>query len=287
MKYAKCTKEIVDKAVELITEKGYTQKEAAKELNVYYRTLLNNINLYHGKIGGYKGKKNVDSNYFEIIDTEHKAYWLGFLTADGYLSNRGTLELTLAEKDAEHVALFKKCLQSEHTLIERDSHINGNVFKQYRIAFTDQKIASDLRKYGVNNNKTFNSYIPFEHIPKHLIRHYIRGLFDGDGSVFSNGKDRINAMVVCTASITMGNDLISCLFENDISSTYSIDRRGNTEVYSIYVNKTREIQRLYKWMYNNATIYLERKHNRFAVSGQIAWRPEMIRVELSGEVVKP
>ena len=50
------------------------------------------------------------------------------------------------------------------------------------------------------------------------------------------------------------------------------------------INKTREIQRLFKWMYSDATIYLERKYNRFAVSGQIAWRPEMIRAELSGEM---
>ena len=286
MKYAKCTKEIVDRAIQLITVKGYTQKEAANELNVYYRTLLNNINTYYGKIGGYKGKKNVNSKYFNVIDTEHKAYWLGFLTADGYLSSRGTLELTLSEKDANHVSLFKKDLDSEHTISIRECNINGNKFKQCRLAFTDQEIASDLRRYGINNNKTFNAYIPFEHIPKHLIRHYIRGLFDGDGSVFNNGKDRINVLIACTASIAMGNDLIDCLFENDISSTYSIDKRTKNNVYSIHVNKTREIQRLYKWMYNDSTIYLERKYNRFAVSGQIAWRPEKISAELSGEAVK-
>ena len=286
MGYAKCTKEIVDRAVELITLKGYTQKEAAEELNVYYRTLLNNIKLYYGRMGGYKGKKNIDSSYFKVIDTEHKAYWLGFLTADGYLSSKGTLELTLAEKDSSHVALFKEDLNSDHSVSIRECNINGNDFRQCRIAFTDQQIASDLRKYGVNNNKTFNAYIPFEYIPKHLVRHYIRGLFDGDGSVFSNGNDRINVTIASTASVTMGNDLIRCLFENDISTTYSIDKRSDNNVYSIHVNKTREIQRLYKWLYNDATIYLDRKYNRFAVSGQIAWRPEMISAELSGEAVK-
>lgn len=283
MKYNKCNKEIVDKAIYLINNKNYTIKEAAKELNVYYRTLLNHLSKHPEKTTGYKGKKKINSEYFKEIDTEHKAYWLGFLTADGYLSDKGTLELTLSEKDSKHVMLFKKDLNSEHNIYKKECSLNGKTFKQYRISFTDQSIATDLRKYGFNSNKTFNAYIPFEHIPKHLIKHYVRGLFDGDGSVYSSGNNRINVLIACTASVEMGNNLISCLFDNDISSTYSIDKRRNNNLYCINVNKTREMQRLFKWMYSDATIYLERKYNKFAVSDQIAWRPEMISAELSGE----
>lgn len=144
MKYNKCTEDIVSEAINLINNKGYSQKAAAKKLNVYYKTLLNHLLKHPEKTIGVKGKKKIDSKYFNKIDIESKAYWLGFLTADGYLSSKGTLELTLAEKDFEHIKLFK-------------------------------------------------------------------------------------------------------------------------------------------WMYADVTIYLERKYNRFAVSGQIAWRSEMIRVELNGE----
>lgn len=283
MKYNKCTKEIVDKAICLINNENYTIKEAAEKLNVYYRTLINHLSKHPEKRTGYKGKKNVDSNYFDIIDTEHKAYWLGFLTADGYLSNKDTLELTLSEKDVNHIELFKKHLNSEHNIYIKKCSLRNKVFKQCRIAFTDHKIATDLRKYGINNNKTFNAYIPFNYIPNHLLRHYVRGLFDGDGSVYKSGDNRINVTIVCTASIEMGNNLITCLFDNDISSTYSIDKRTKHNLYCININKTREIQRLFKWMYSDATIYLERKYKKFAVSDQIAWRPEMISAELSGE----
>lgn len=284
MKYNKCTKDIVSEAINLINNKGYSQKAAAKELNVYYKTLLNHLSKHPEKTIGRKGKKRIDSKYFNKIDTERKAYWLGFLTADGYLSSKGTLELTLAEKDFEHIKLFKKDLKSEHSISVKKNYLNGKEFKQYRISFTDEEIASDLYKYGLNNRKTFNAYIPLEYIPQHLIKHYIRGLFDGDGSVYSAGDNRINVTIASTASIVMGNNLISCLFDNDISATYTIDRRTNNNLYNININKTREIQRLFKWMYSDATIYLERKYNRFAVSGQIAWRPEMIRAELSGEM---
>lgn len=281
MAYNKCTNEIVDKALNLINNHKYTIKDAAKELNIYYRTLLNHIVKHPEKKIGWKGKKDINSNYFNVIDTEHKAYWLGFLTADGYLSNKGTVELSLAEKDGHHVALLKQDLESDHKINEKRVQLNGKIFKQHRISFTDQIIASDLRRYGFTAHKTFDAYIPFDYIPKDLLRHYIRGLFDGDGSVGCY-QGRLCVLVACTASRQMGNDLISCLFDNDISSTYSIDKRSRN-VYSINVNKTREIQRLFRWMYSDATIYLERKYNIFAVSDQIAWRPEMISAELSGE----
>lgn len=280
MKYNECTEEIVEKAVKLVKEHGYNQKQAAEELNVYYRTLLKKINKKYGSLNGYKGKKNVDSKYFNIIDTEHKAYWLGFLTADGHLSKKGMLEITLAEKDYKILEEFKKDLKSEHPINYRVcKYKGGKEFGQYRISFTDQEIASDLRRYGFTNNKTFDQYIPFDYIPKDLMRHYVRGYFDGNGSAFNNGGARLNLLVGCTASIKMANDLITVLFDYDISSTYGIDRRGENKVYSVFVNRTREMQRLFKWFYEDATIYLNRKYEKFAASGQVAWRPELISAE--------
>ena len=75
-------------------------------------------------------KYQVDDNYFNLIDTEEKAYWLGFLYADGYVrmkdSRSGQLKLKLSSKDRDHIILFNKCLSSNYPIKDYLSTITYN-----------------------------------------------------------------------------------------------------------------------------------------------------------------
>ena len=293
-KYNKPTKEIMKQAHELVKQ-GYDKKEIADKFNIYYRTFLNHYEKYYPNNTEFrKGAKYFNNTFFEKIDTEEKAYWLGFIFADGAVCKNNTLEICLAIKDLEHLRKFKEAIESEHNIRKGISTTpNGQRYERCSFAITNKKLADDLRKFGLHNKKTYDCSIPFDLIPEHLYHHFVRGLFDGDGSVFKLGtqkekwkEERLGVVVLTTASIQMANDVINSLFDyGNICCTYTIDHR-NVDLYDVKINKSREIQRFYNWLYNDATIYLERKYNIFAVSGQIAWRPKTITAELSGKEAK-
>ena len=87
--------------------------ELARHFDVDRRYLKNKLIKKYGYVISRKdGKLNVNSEFFSEINTEEKAYWLGFLTADGYLSREGRLQLCLAEIDKSHIEKYKNDIES-------------------------------------------------------------------------------------------------------------------------------------------------------------------------------
>jgi hypothetical protein len=120
-------------------------------------------------------KNNID--IFQNIDTEEKAYWLGFLYADGCVhSQENKIELGLAEKDYEHLNKFRNFLQIKNKIAYRDST------KSYRLSFRSKKSKQDLIALGYIPCKSLLLHFPnSQQVPDYLIKHFIRGYFDGDG----------------------------------------------------------------------------------------------------------
>ena len=255
---AKYTNEILEAAYDLIVNKGYSANKASKELGIDNGTMRKRLKEKYGQIFLPDGKKQIDSSFFDKIDTEEKAYWLGFFTADGYVKDN-KLELALAEKDKTHLEAFKKAIKSKHTLSKKVSIINDKTFVSYRINVKDNNLATALRSYGLTNNKSYNAFIPSEcQIPDNLFRHYIRGLFDGDGSIY-NGANGINISIV-TGSEQMYKD-----FYYAIKKHIGIKMLGRTSrnLFELRLFSKKDVYSFLSWMYNDSTIYLERKYNKF------------------------
>ena len=127
--------------------------------------------------------KNV-LNHFEKIDTEEKAYWLGFLYADGSVgSKENKIELGLAEKDLSQVEKFKQFIGLDNKISYRKNT------KSYRSSFRSQKCKQDLISQGCVPKKSLILTFPTEQQVSHsLICHFMRGYFDGDGW-FTNTSD--------------------------------------------------------------------------------------------------
>lgn len=130
-------------------------------------------------------KYNVNHNYFENIDTPEKAYWLGFIYADGYITTSNTTKrigISLAIKDKNHLNNFSKCVESNYPIREYKV-ISGfkTGIKYCRVIINSNKMFDDLRKLGVVENKSLILKPPS--IPKDLIKYFILGYFDGDGSI--------------------------------------------------------------------------------------------------------
>lgn len=136
------------------------------------------------------GQKHAyNEKFFKVIDTERKAYWLGFLYADGNVVNYGNYEvkISLAYKDLNHLKEFEKdiLLNENDTIVySYTAKIKEKEYPSAKLIVSNKTIVEQLIDLGCIPNKSLTITFPDESIvPKHLIRHFIRGYFDGDGSV--------------------------------------------------------------------------------------------------------
>jgi hypothetical protein len=123
-----------------------------------------------------RGTAQVDHHFFDIIDSEEKAYWLGFITADGGVSNN-YLAVSQHINDASHLEMFRQSLKIGNAV---KPHGSSSVWIQVR----SQHLCEALAHYGVVPRKSWIAK-PADIDPQ-LARHYWRGLVDGDGSISWN-----------------------------------------------------------------------------------------------------
>lgn len=140
---------------------------------------------------GMHSKRRVRQDFFSSIDTELQAYLLGFYASDGSINEkRKTFRIHLQEQDSDIVYLFKDMICPDARTFELKDRIcvnprNGKEYKgcnSFGVDINSSKICNDLVNLGFGYNKTYseNSLPP---IKKDLIRHFIRGYFDGDGTI--------------------------------------------------------------------------------------------------------
>src|SRR5699024_9205607 len=144
-------------------------------------------------VSTYRQKYKINHNFFDEIDTEEKAYWLGFLYADGCVrEDRGCFRLGLQARDVRHLEKFRESLDSNHTIKETNKVTNEKIYYGNYIFIHSKKLVKNLVEKGCFENKSLTLKFPsYDIVPKHLIYHFIRGYFDGDGSVsytVRNGK---------------------------------------------------------------------------------------------------
>jgi len=128
----------------------------------------------------------LDESFFDSIDTEDKAYWLGFLTADGCVRGGRSVDINLQIGDSVHLQKFAESLHSEHPVGFREVvSSNGTVCPQATIRISSIKLVAALNCLGLWPNKTFNVR-PCEQVSEPFLAAYWRGIFDGDGWIYFN-----------------------------------------------------------------------------------------------------
>lgn len=123
---------------------------------------------------------NFTENYFETVDTQNKAYWIGLLAADGNVhkqerQGQTKISITLQREDAQLLQNFAIDINTEKPIYYREHYAT--------FAITSDKMASDLSQYGIVPKKTYHMTFPSQTISDELMPHYLRGYFDGDGSI--------------------------------------------------------------------------------------------------------
>lgn len=228
-------------------EKGMNVRKIAKALSVGD----NRVRSYLIKNGIQLNVNNQlythNTSVFKKIDTEEKAYWLGFLGADG-ANCKNILELTLKESDKAHVEQFRNFISPTAPVTYRPTQ------KAYRVAVCSKEICDDLSRLGITPSKSL-TYEFCEDVPEHLLHHYLRGYFDGDGSVHIRKDNQAVCEIIGTESFL--NQMLSKL-------DLHINKKGRhgKAFYVRYSGNQKALVFLDK-IYKDATIYLPRKFERY------------------------
>ena len=252
---------------EIILDK-YSNKQSiqsiADELSISTNTVWNCLLEYNAADSNRTSRiYDIDESKFESISTEEEAYWLGFFMADGYVDEvKGELSLCLQYSDKEHVDKFIQFLGSNKTGYYKDN--NGH--DAYRVDIGSRKLTNNLKALGCCQAKTFILKFPsYQKVPKRLMKHFIRGYFDGDGcACLSNKTLRFSIVSASKQFIYRWQDfLVKELKINKTKIYERIDCETNHVLYTVSNAAYEDLKRIYNYLYSDATIFLERKHQKF------------------------
>lgn len=218
----------------------------------------------------------VDDAFFSTIDTEPKAYWLGFLYADGCLSQRAyeyTVRLSLQGSDAEHVHRLRDALRAEHPVKMQRSTFEYQGKTKPRVAaglvISSKGLWSDLKKLGCTPAKTFTLRWPTEEqVPSRFLHHFIRGYFDGDGCMWisKHTHERTASFVSSTPFVEELDRVLKWRY--GVVKTYTREHHATPGVSYLSIKRYSDILTLRDCLYASATVWLPRKREAFDAVAQ-------------------
>jgi len=257
---------------ELLYELYYKKKKSLEDIGQLYgcsRVYIYNLCKRYGIKPKTKSKaradaklagKNVlyskvDENFFSQW-TNEMSYVLGFIYADGNIHPHGAL--TMYQKEKEILDKIKVFMKSEHTI----KRYKNNKNYLYHLMIGNKKIVKDLDRLGVKKNKSL--IIEFPNIPDNFVNHFVRGYFDGDGSIYRKGGG-------WTFSLVSGSKRFIQQLKNKLEE-YGVTEKviykfTNAEAFYFKYGGKLDIIKLYAFLYDTYSLehelYLKRKYEIF------------------------
>ncbi len=208
----------------------------------------------------FKQKYFFNDHYFDVIDNEAKAYFLGLIYADGCIMDNRNFRILLEASDFYIIDKFVKLLEinKEAKLIKRK--YKGE-YREYVDFGTSNKVFyNSLVSKGVKENKSIFCEFPTkEQVPKEYINHFIRGVFDGDGCVGIYGKKKTRLRINISGTSELLTEICNILHENNINSRVSKYKGKNC--YQLQISDNNQAIEFCKFIYKNSdtTLCLKRK----------------------------
>lgn len=252
-------------------QNGVSRIKLCEQFHRTDKTIKNILNKYGIYIRSIQesniSKYKINESFFELNkQTCNTAYILGILASDGCVaSQENCIYIELQREDKEILEQINKELQNERPVKDYET---TKGYKNSKLYFFSKKIKQDLALYHIIPNKTSYDNDFLSNInPKYYID-YIRGHFDGDGSIKWTGGS-INWQIDSTSSKTLYHI-------QDILNMYGITTRVilkddksvvKLPVYRIYCYGYEKCVKIYKLFYKNppsVTLRMQRKQQHFA-----------------------
>ncbi len=272
--YLKNEPEIQKTIVHLYEIEGLPLREISAQINFDVRAIKrilieNNIPLKHA--GEYNRKYSSDDRAFEVYSPE-SVYWAGFIAGDGCVYSHGLSDKTfnncltvgLSIVDKEHLLKLKKFLKYDGVLYEAETKIALNV--------NNRNIVKSLGdNYAISNNKT-DIYKPPSTIPQHLIKYFVLGLLDSDGSISkikrppTKTNKNYKGVYVYQFNFTGTNEV--CEFVKEFfGSSVKLTKRHANEVnnYTVFFQGNLQVKNYLSRLYDEISLNfcLKRKHEKY------------------------
>jgi hypothetical protein len=256
--------EFFDEKIEYAIKSGKTIKDLALEFKMD-RHMVSRQLRKRGFKTNLHGKLPINNNIFNTIDNEEKAYWLGFLYADGNVhldkkKKNYKIELSLKESDLEHIEKFKKFLSSNNKISYREK------VKAYRISIGNNIIGKDLISLGCFIKKSNILKFPTkEQVPKELQKHFVRGYLDGDGSVCLSTRIKSKGRISLTVSFLGTKEFLEKMIynlnfpKNNLTIT---NKNSEANCFTLQYGNYHSYKIL-EYLYENSNIYLKRKYQKY------------------------
>ena len=204
----------------------------------------------------------LDETYFDNIDIPNKAYILGFLFADGHNEpKKGTISMSLHEQDRDILERIRVEVKSDKPLEFIDysnKHDFGYTYaNQYRLSLFSVHMCKTMNELGMVHNKSY--CLKYPQIPNELNSHFIRGYFDGNGTVSVNGGFSITTTKYFAESAKE-------IIDSTLGTEFGLIRESacrNGVTHDLYYLRKTDSAKIYKWLYSDAEMYLERKYNKY------------------------
>jgi len=194
-----------------------------------------------------------NEQFFDEIDSEEKAYWLGFLFADGNISNT-TVSVSLNQKDLSHLQKFQKAVASGNELKYRSEK------NAWYARVHSRHMVESLRELGCVERKSKIIKVPL--IKSDCLSHFYRGHFDGDGWItyrMQSGKWKTWQCGVASQSMVFLEKLHQWVTDNTGRKFGSLYTRGDGRCSVLDFAGKRSVASFLGLLYEGSTVFLDRK----------------------------
>jgi len=208
-------------------------------------------------------RRTVNSRFFKTWSPE-MAYVLGVIATDGYLFQyRGTSGFSVSQKERELLDKILVLMGSNAKILFKKQR-GGFGGSRYFFTITNKEMFDDLLRLGLTPRKSLT--LTFPDTPGEYVRHFIRGCWDGDGSVYLGGGSLSQA----ASSIGSGSKAFIDGIKSHLRNLglpdrpIDISRNGKNNFFSIRFF-ARDTAKLYKVLYEGVSeaVYLTRKQTCF------------------------
>lgn len=268
--------------------KDYKEGKSIKQIGLEFKVDSRVINRVLKENGIEKKTKRYSFNkdIFQRIDTEEKAYWLGFIWCDGYnnirhRNNNTTYEfkIELMESDYKHLEKFVGFIEGNYPIKfynNKNSFSKTGFVKTCRVLIANTYFGKMLDdKFGLIPHREDSTKV-WKSIPAHLKKHFIRGVIDADGAIYdyikydkrvgeSYSKYAIGIHITTYKSLI---DYINIfLYEKGISTSKlkPSKRHENRDEFCMQLTYSgnENVSNILNYLYKDATIYLDRKYEKY------------------------